>query len=139
MPVLPPVGYILGNRIMPIKLQIHHPDRMVVGVLQGAVTVDDLDAFAAEVATAQAFRYRKIIDVIGATSGLTADDLAAFSARMHAAPLPPERGPIALVSNKRTAPLADLFARLMGDNRQVKVFASIHAARQWLHVNSRIT
>lgn len=91
---------------MPIKLQIHHPDRMVVGVLQGAVT---------------------------------ADDLAAFSDRMHAAPLAPEHAPFALMSDKQNAPLADLFARLMGDDRPVRVLGSIHAARQWLHDNSRIT
>jgi hypothetical protein len=60
MLVLPPVGYILGKPTMPIKLQIQHPDRMVVGVLQGTVTTDDLDAFVAEIAGAQAFRYRKI-------------------------------------------------------------------------------
>ena len=123
---------------MPIKLQIHHPDRMVVGVLEGAVTAADLDAFVTEIGAAQAFRYRKIVDVIGMTSGLTPDDLAAFSTRMHAN-RPPEQGPIALVSDRHNAPLADLFARLMGDDRPVKVFASIHAARQWLHANSRIT
>jgi riboflavin biosynthesis pyrimidine reductase len=124
---------------MPIKLQIHHPDRMVVGVLDGAVTVGDLVAFAGEIVAAQALRYRKIVDVIGAGSGLTADDLAAFSEHLHQASLPRERGPLALVADRQTAPLAELFARLMGDDRSVKVFASIHAARQWLHANSVIT
>lgn len=123
---------------MPIKLQIHHPDRMVVGILEGTITPEDLDSFVAGIAAARAFRYRKIIDVIGATSGLTAETLTAFSERMHELPLPPQRGPIALVADKESSSPARLFAQLMGDERPVQVFASIHAARRWLNANSRI-
>jgi hypothetical protein len=124
---------------MPITLQVHHPDRMVVGLVRGVISAQDLDGFAAEIAATHAERYRKIIDVTGAASGLTAEDLAAFSQRMHSAPLPPQRGPIALVANQESTPLARLFARLMGDDRPVEVFASIHAARQWLYANSKIS
>lgn len=86
---------------MSITLRINHPDRMVVGIVRGTVVPRDLDGFALEIAAAGAMRYRKIIDVTGAASGLTAEDLSAFSARMHAAPLPPRRGPIALVATTR--------------------------------------
>jgi hypothetical protein len=42
------------------------------------------ETFTAEIAAAGAERYRKIIDAIGATPGLTAEDLASYSADMHA-------------------------------------------------------
>jgi hypothetical protein len=121
---------------MPITLQISHPDRMVVGILRGVVTGEDLDQFTAGIVAAGAGRYRKIVDVIGLTSGLTAEELAAYSARMHAAPPTTEHGPIALIADRETGALSQLFAQLMGDDRPVRVFRSIHAAREWLQANS---
>lgn len=121
---------------MPITLQISHPDRMAIGVMRGVVTGEDLYQFTTELAAAGAGRYRKIIDVIGHTGGLTAEEIAAFSARMHEAPPTLERGPIALVADRETGPLSELFARLMGDERPVRVFRSIHAAREWLQANT---
>jgi hypothetical protein len=121
---------------MPITLQISHPDRMVVGVLRGVVTGEDLYKFTVDIAAAGAGRYRKIIDVIGHTAGLTAEELAAFTARIHTAPPTTERGPIALVADRETGPLSQLFAELMGEGRPVRVFRSIHAAREWLQANT---
>ena len=122
---------------MPISLQLSHPDRMAIGIMRGVVTGEDLYNFTLELAAAGAGRYRKIIDVIGYTSGLSAEELAAFSARMHAAPPTLERGPIAVVADRETGPLSELFARLMGDERPVRVFSSIHAARDWLKANTQ--
>lgn len=122
---------------MPITLQISHPDRMLIGILRGTITPEDLDGFVAEIAAAKALRYRKIIDVMGASSGLTAEGLASFRERIRQMALPPkERGPIALIADKELAGLARLFAQLMGDERPVEVFASIHAARRWLDENT---
>jgi hypothetical protein len=122
---------------MPITLQISHPDRMLIGIVHGTITAQDLDGFVAGIAAARALRYRKIIDVMGASSGLTAEGLAAFRERVRQMALPPkERGPIALVADKQLAGLARVFAQLMGDERPVEVFSSIHAARRWLDENS---
>lgn len=121
---------------MPITLQIFHPDRMVIGIVRGAVTADDLDGFVTDIAAAKALRYRKIIDVMAA-AGLTPEGLEAFRERIRGMALPPrERGPIAVVADRELAGLARIFAQLMGDERPVEVFASIHAARRWLDANS---
>ena len=122
---------------MPITLQISHPDRMLIGIVRGAITPQDLDGFVTEIAAAKGLRYRKIIDVMGASSGLTAEGLAEFRERIRHMALPPkERGPIALVADKQLVGLARVFAQLMGDERPVEVFPSIHAARRWLDENS---
>jgi hypothetical protein len=125
---------------MPITLQISHPDRMLIGIVRGAITPQDLDGFVTGIAAAKALRYRKIIDVMGASSGLTAEGLAEFRERVRQMALPPkERGPIALVADKALAGLARVFAQLMGDERPVEVVPSIHAARRWLDEKSRIS
>jgi hypothetical protein len=121
---------------MPITLQISHPDRMLIGIVRGTVTPQDLDGFVTEIAAAKALRYRKIIDVMGASSGLTAEGLSEFRERIREMALPPQHGPIALVADKELAGLARVFAQLMGDERPVEVFPNIHAARRWLDENS---
>jgi hypothetical protein len=121
---------------MPITLQISHPDRRAIGVMRGVVTGEDLYQFTTQLAAVGAGRYRKIIDVIGHTGGLTAEEIAAFSIRMHAAPPRLERGPIAVVADRETGQLSELFAQLMGDERPVRVFRSIHTAREWLQANT---
>ena len=121
---------------MPITLQINHPDRMLIGIVRGEITPQDLDGFVTEIAAAKALRYRKIIDVMGA-SGLTAEGLASFRERIRGMGLPPkERGPIALVADRELAGIARVFAQLMADERPVEVFSSIHTARRWLDENS---
>jgi hypothetical protein len=123
---------------MAIKLNISHPDRMVIGVATGALTVQDLDGFVAELATASAFRYRKIIDVMSATSGMTADELTSFSNRLQGVPKQ-GNGPIAIVTNEANGPLARLFTKLTADDRPAGVFRNIREARDWLSANSRIS
>ncbi len=90
---------------MPIALQIFHPDRMLIGIVRGTVTPLDLDGFVAEIVAAKALRYRKIIDVMGASSGLTAEGLIGVPRAR-----PPDgaaaegaRWPIALVADKELA------------------------------------
>lgn len=123
---------------MPIKLQIHHPDRMVLGVAQGAITVRDLDRFLAEIAEAGAFRYRKIVDLMGATLAFSPEELTAFSERVRGMLADKQTGPIAIVTAEAQSALSRLFAELTIASRPAAIFRSIHDARRWLHENSRI-
>jgi len=123
---------------MPITLQINHPDRIVVGVATGTLVAADLERFAEELQKANAHRYRKIIDVAAARSGLTPMDIAAFTKLVLSAFRQTKRGPIALVTNEENSALARLFASLAEDERPAKAFRSIHEARRWLQENSRI-
>lgn len=124
---------------MTIKLNINHPDRMVIGVATGALTAQDLDGFLAELAAASAFRYRKIIDVMSATPGLTAEELTAFSQRVSETLPQQGNGPTAIVTNESNSTLARLFTQLTAHDRPTGVFRSIREAREWLYANSRIT
>ena len=51
---------------MPIQLEIFHPDRILIGVGRGNVTLQEYGEFVAEVVKANVMHYRKIIDATGA-------------------------------------------------------------------------
>jgi len=121
---------------MPIALQINHPDRMVVGIAEGVVSRQDLDGFVEELGRVSAFRYRKLIDLMAASWGVSEEELTAFSESVRQTPRERPSGPIALVTNDANGPLARLFAELTGTKRPARVFDNIHAARRWLLENS---
>jgi len=121
---------------MPFQVQVNHPDRMVVGVASGQVTVADLNHFVDELGRAQAYRYRKLVDLIGGTWALSDEEVDAFCERVRNTPPDRRSGPIALVTTEAGEPFARMFTELTGGKRPVKIFSSIHAARTWLRQNS---
>ena len=127
---------------MPFKLEVFHPDRIVVGIGRGEITMADLLAFRDELLATGTLHCRKIIDIAGATSALRKKDLAAFATplREHLAARPSARpsGAIAIVADHRRSELALLFVQMTGGERPAKVFRSIHDVRNWLHENSKI-
>ncbi|HTR87054.1 MAG TPA: hypothetical protein VMI56_21410 [Reyranella sp.] len=111
---------------------------MVIGIAQGAVTVEDLDHFVGELGRAQAYRYRKLLDFMFATWAVSDEEMVAFSQRVRSTPRERASGPVALVTLEINSPLERIFVGLTGGKRPVKVFASIHAARLWLRENSLV-
>ena len=115
---------------MPLKFQVDHAQRTVVGVARGDVGLQDVIDFTLEIEKNNAAGYHKIVDVMEGTSKLSADDFVAYREHMHGRQRP--HGPLALVSSDRNGPLARLFAQFTGKERPAEVFASIHDARKWL-------
>jgi hypothetical protein len=120
---------------MPIQLEIFHPDRIVVGVGRGEVTLEEYQNFMTELVKAGVLHYRKIIDAMSATtSDLNLDQFVAIEARLaaniEANRLP--RGPLAIVINRERAETARIFKKMASKDRPVEVFSSIHDARRWL-------
>jgi hypothetical protein len=118
---------------MPLRFHIYHPERMVVGVTEGEVALEDIVEFALAIAENRAASYRKIVDVMVGTPKVSEADFEAYRDRIRA--LPSEQrpsGPLALVTNEAHGPLARLFAEMTGGERPARVFTSIHEARRWL-------
>lgn len=118
---------------MAIRFQINHPERMVVGVGVGTVTVKDIIGFARDVADNRATTYRRILDLMSCTTMLSEADVVAY--RDYVRELPVERRPsglTALVSSDQNAALSRLFTDTIGTDRPAKVFANIREARTWL-------
>ena len=119
---------------MPIHLEIYHPDRIVVGVARGEITLAEFGGFVRDLAQAGVMHYRKIIDVTAAKSSTVGKDelLAADTQLRGLDHRKGPRGPLALVTDASRGELAQAFKALTADDRPVEVFRSIHAARKWL-------
>ena len=123
---------------MPFKLDIFPPDRIVIGVARGDITVADLAAFMKQIIDADVLHYRKIIDITTATSSIGEQELQAMAERLRAVPVLKPRGPLAIVADHKRGELGRLFMSMTSAERPVQVFRSIHEARKWLLENSKV-
>jgi hypothetical protein len=118
---------------MPIQLEIFHPDRILIGVARGNITLKEYGEFVAEVVKLNIMHYRKIIDAAGADSAVIDKDvLLAFDEQIRNFSKGRPRGPLALVVDRKRGDLARTFKALASPDRPVGVFGSIHDARKWL-------
>jgi len=118
---------------MPIHLEIFHPDRIVVGVARGEITLAEFGGFVRDLAQAGVMHYRKIIDVTAAKSStVDKEALLAADAQLRELNRKGPRGPLALVADPNRGELAQTFKALAAEDRPVEVFRSLHEARKWL-------
>jgi hypothetical protein len=118
---------------MPIHLEVYHPDRIVVGVARGEVTLAEFGGFVRDLAQAGVMHYRKIIDVTSAkSSSVGKDELLTADTQLRALNQGRSRGPLALVCDPGRGELAQTFKALAADDRPVEVFHSLREARAWL-------
>lgn len=120
---------------MPIRQTLYHPDRLVIGVATGDISLLDFIEFAREIQKANVIHYRKIIDVIDARPAFTEQELRAMVQLIRQAPTDRPRGAVAFVADPRRGEFAQLFSSLEVDGRPARVFRSIHEARKWLAEN----
>ena len=117
---------------MPIKMEIFHPDRLVLAVAEGEVSAAEYVKFLADIVQANVLHYRKLIQVAGATSSALGEaELLAFDARFRQLSTR-KRGPIAIVTDRARGDIARAFKATTSTDRPVEVFGSIYDARQWL-------
>jgi hypothetical protein len=118
---------------MPIHLEVYHPDRIVVVVARGEITLADFGGFVRELAQTGVIHYRKIFDVTDAKSSTVGkDELLAADQQMRAVIGKGPRGPLAVVADPNRGELAQVFKALTADDRPVEIFRSLHDARKWL-------
>ena len=118
---------------MPIHLEIYHPDRIVVGVARGEITLGEFGSFVRDLAQAGVMHYRKIFDVTDAkSSSVGQEQLLAADQLLRAVIGKGPRGPVAVVADPKRGELAQAFKALTADDRPVEIFRSLHDARKWL-------
>lgn len=115
---------------MPLRFQVDHIQRIVIGVASGDVTLQDVIDFTLEIEKNNAAGYGKIVDVMAGMNRLKPEDFVAY--REHMRGRPRAHGPLALVTGDQNGPLAKLFAQFTAKERPAEVFTSIHDARRWL-------
>jgi hypothetical protein len=118
---------------MPVQIEINHPDRLVVGIGRGDVSVQEYQQFLADLVSAQVLHYRKIIDItLAKANTIGRDALLAMEARLSAVGHKYPRGPLAIVASPERMEMAQVFKGLTSGERPIEVFRSIHDARRWL-------
>lgn len=123
---------------MPIHLEISDLDRLVLAVVLGEVTHDDIVEAAREFVKTGRQHYGKIIDTTAGSAPVDENRLSAIAAFMRADPRAGARGPLAFVVDPKRGELAQKFADITADERPVKIFHSLRAARAWVRENTKV-
>jgi hypothetical protein len=124
---------------MPVYVEISRLYRCATVIARGTITRDEILATAQELIDADIPLFAKLIDVAGAHSDVTAGDVRRLAAVLRGVGKI-KRGPVAFLIAPERADFARAFAATQTD-RPVRLFTSIHQARDWLthgaHVEER--
>ena len=115
---------------MPIYVEISRLYRCATVVARGTITREEILAVAQELIDADIPLFAKMIDVAGATSDVTAGDVRRLAAVLRKVGKI-KRGPVAFLISPERADFARAFAATQTE-RPVRLFTSIHQARDWL-------
>ncbi len=119
---------------MPIRVEVFHPDRILIAVITGDVTLQEFKDMVVEVVKTGVLHYRKIFDATLATSAVIGkDELIAMDEMLRKSPVGVRgRGPLAIVADAGRGDLARTFKALAATDRPVEVFRSLFEARRWI-------
>lgn len=118
---------------MPVTWTISHPDRLVIAVAEGEVTLQEIEQYLDGVVTANVLGYRKVFDVTQTQFHPLDEDMMTLGARIRAYPAFGRFGALAIVaSSERARWLARLYTELAVVDRPIKTFRNLAAARKWL-------
>ncbi len=123
---------------MPIHVSISDLDRLVLAVVLGDVTPDDIAEVAREFVKSGRQHYGKIIDTTAGNAVMDENRMAAIAAFMRADPRAGARGPLAFVVDPKRGEIVQKFAEMTAEERPVKVFHSLRAARVWVRENTKV-
>jgi hypothetical protein len=115
---------------LPIYIEISKLYRCATVIARGKITSQEIMTTADELIAADIPLFAKLIDVAGATSDVTAGDVRRLVAVLRRVGKI-KRGPVAFLVAPERADFARAFAVSQQD-RPVRLFTSIHQARDWL-------
>jgi hypothetical protein len=115
---------------LPIYIEISKLYRCATVVARGKISSAEILAAARELIDADIPLFAKLVDVAGATSDVTAGDVRRLAAVLRTVGKI-KRGPVAFLINPTRADFARAFAATQTE-RPVRLFTSIHQARDWL-------
>lgn len=118
---------------MPVHWTVSHPQRLVVAITKGEVTVSDIEQYFAGVTAAGGMAYRKIFEITHMPLALSEQNLRALGQRVVFYAQHGQIGPLAIVaSSEESYAQAQTFAAAAQVRRPLQIFRELHAARQWL-------
>jgi hypothetical protein len=121
---------------MPLQWTITHEESLVVAIASGALSLEEMDAYYADLARSGALPYAKIFDLsILEDSSLRLVSAAAARMVEYAGEGPV--GPLAIVARSEFGEeIGRLFSSKARLNRPVGIFADQAAARAWVEAGA---
>ena len=117
---------------MPLRIGVDPLNRVLVAVAVGEVTLPVVAELAHRVLREQLLGYGKVIDLMQATQAVSEIELAATARFVREAEHDGPCGPLAVVADRVRGEFARHVARVELCGRPAEIFASLHAARQWV-------
>jgi len=115
---------------MPIYMEISPLHRTVTIVARGKIAPDEIRGMAQQIFEAKVRPFAKIVEVAGATTEFTLDQIVRLAEIMRGASNE-KRGPIAfVVSSERTA-FPQAFANQTEEEGPIRLFTNLREARTW--------
>ena len=116
---------------MPIYIDVHRLERIVMIIAQGDINDEEVRKAAQDLLAADVAPFAKIIDSSASAMHETPEQVAAIVRMMREGPGHEVRGPVACVVDARNAGSARIFAEQSAGDRPIKLFTTLREARQW--------
>jgi hypothetical protein len=117
---------------MALTFSIHHPDRLVVAIVDGAFIRRDVERYLADIFAAGCGPYAKLFDIARAGNPLPSEDMRAIGARIRVLGAMGPMGPLAIVTSNTLRPTAESFVSYATATRSIRLFDGEREARSWL-------
>jgi pimeloyl-ACP methyl ester carboxylesterase len=118
---------------MALTYAIHHPDRLVTAVVDGAFIRRDVERYLADIFAAGCGPYAKLFDIARADNLLPSEDMRAIGERIRILGAMGPMGPLAIVTSNALRPTAETFVSYAAASRSIRLFEGERDARSWLH------
>jgi hypothetical protein len=116
---------------VPIYIEISSLHRTVTIVARGKISPDEIRGAAQQMFEARVPHYAKLVDVSGAFTEFTLQQVEAIATLLRGRP-EEKRGPVAFLIAPGRGEFARAFASTQEGQRQVSLFTSLREARDWL-------
>ncbi len=119
---------------MPIRWEILHPEKLVLVVGEGEVTLKDVEVYLDAIVTAGAMPYGKLFDATDVVPRYGDHDVMMLGARINAYIDTLKGGALAFVStNRPTREIIERYINLANKaERPTAIFGSVDEAKAWL-------
>jgi hypothetical protein len=116
---------------MPVYMEISRLHRTVTIVARGTITPEEIRGTAQQLAEANVRPFAKIVEVAGATTEWTPEQVARVAQLLRGASTE-KRGPVAFIIDPARTAFPTAFAELTKGEGPIDMFKSLHHARDWL-------
>lgn len=116
---------------MPVYMEISRLHRTVTIVARGTIGPDEIRGVAQQLAEANVRSFAKIVEVAGATTEWTPEQVARVAQMLRGASSE-KRGPVAFIIDPDRTAFPTAFAEMTKGEGPIEMFKSLSDARGWL-------